>query len=109
VRSPASETSATRLRDRLRESGSAVRDVLGAPQLRRAELAYALECTGFTVDRPTHSALLPTLYTTTRELTSANVVRGIVGADRPSSDAANAVVARHLAEPAERSPAPIGI
>jgi MFS family permease len=34
----------------------------------------------FTVFRPTHSALLPSLCTTTRQLTSANVVRGILDA-----------------------------
>jgi MFS family permease len=34
----------------------------------------------FTAFRPAHSALLPSLCTTTRELTSANVVRGIVDA-----------------------------
>ena len=34
----------------------------------------------FTVFRPAHSALVPSLCTTTRELTSANVVRGILDA-----------------------------
>ena len=32
----------------------------------------------FTVYRPVHSALLPSLCTTTRELTSSNVVRGFL-------------------------------
>ncbi len=49
----------------------------GAP----AAVVYVLAVVAtiaFTVFRPTHSALLPSLCTTTRELTSANVVRGIV-------------------------------
>jgi len=157
------------LRRRLGESAAAIREVAGQAQLRRAEVAYALSCTGeglftvglgvvafrhggatavgvvalarmvpaalasplitavadraprervlaavsgwragalvaagvmlhttgsnlavyvlgvaaavaFTVYRPTHSALLPLLCTTTRALTSANVVRGIIDA-----------------------------
>lgn len=49
----------------------------GAPTV----LVYGLAMVAtvaFTVFRPAHSALLPSLCTTTRELTCANVVRGLV-------------------------------
>jgi hypothetical protein len=49
----------------------------GAPPV--AVYALAIVSTiAFTVFRPAHSALLPSLSTTTREVTSANVVRGLL-------------------------------
>jgi MFS family permease len=53
--------------------------VLAAGSSGFAVYALAVAATvAFTVFRPAHSALLPSLCTTTRQLTSANVVRGFV-------------------------------
>lgn len=50
---------------------------VGAPSL-VVYLLAVVATVAFTVFRPVHSALLPSLCTTTRQLTSANVVRGIL-------------------------------
>jgi MFS family permease len=57
--------------------GAAAMVHAGAPPA----VVYALaivSTVAFTVFRPAHSALLPSLCTTTREVTSANVVRGLL-------------------------------
>src|SRR5437762_3084331 len=70
----------------LRSAMKAFAETARSPNLRRAQLsspvpAYALAAIATlagTLYRPAHSALLPSLCTTPLQLTSANVVRGLL-------------------------------